>query len=159
MRTGRNSRRQVHTKWREVYQEISSFEDCLQDLREKVRTGADPLSAGRSVAFVYIDLIDRALWLLNYVGAIAFDVFEEEYPLEEKMRRITWVVQIHRTLTDLAHKAVDGFCACFGGEQAIAVQAIVEWIGRQRAETSTDAAQRGIDLLAKIITETSKKKK
>jgi len=127
-------------------------EDCLQYLREKVRTAANPLSAGRSVAFVCIDLIDRARWLSNYVGAIAFDVFEDECPLEEKMPLITWVLQIHQMVSDLTRKAVDGFLACFGGEQAIAVQAVVEWIGSQRAETSTDAAKRGIDLLAKIIT-------
>jgi hypothetical protein len=154
MRTGRNRRRQV----RETHQRILDVEDSLRDLREKVKGGADTLSAARSAAFMYIDLLDRACGLSSYVGAISIEVFEEECPLKEKMPRVTWVLQINRMVTELTCKVVEGFLACFGGEQTIAVQAIVEWIGRQGKETSNDAAQRGIDLLAKILTAESNKR-
>jgi hypothetical protein len=161
MQTGRN--RKPNANWfrefREARKAISDLDDCLRDLSKMARTGADALSAARAAAPLYLDLIRRAFWLFDYIDAIAFDVFEEERPFQEKMRRVTCVLQIESMATGLVAKAVDGWISCFGGKEAIAIQAIAEWIGSQRAAAGapTDAAQIEVDRIMKIIMEKSKK--
>jgi hypothetical protein len=147
---GRRLRPKPSPRSRELLTEIHGLEHRLQDLRKKAR-GADPLSAARSAADVQVDLIESGLMLSRCVDVIAFQIFQEDCSLRERMRRTGCLLgiadRLHRTMT----RTIGGYLACFGGKETMAIQAATEWIKRARESAPSDPAQEEIDRMVKNI--------
>lgn len=84
----RNARANPLPKRDEFFTEISGVDDRLRNLRERARTRVDMLSAASSIAALQVDLIASSLGLLRLVDEIAFQLLEEECPLQERIRRL-----------------------------------------------------------------------
>ncbi len=151
----RNARANPLPKGDEFFTEISGVDDRLRDLRERARTGVDMLSAASSIAALQVDLIASSLRLLRLVDEIAFQLLEEECPLQERIRRLRCLTRMTGRIQGTIIRAIDVYLSCFGGKEAIAIQAIAEWITRLRERSPADAAQ--IDQILKMMIKKSAK--
>jgi hypothetical protein len=151
----RNARANPLPKGDEFFTEISGVDDRLRDLRERARTGVDMLSAANSIAALQVDLIASSLGLLRHVDEIAFQLLEEECPLQERIRRLSCLIRMHSRIQGTILRAFDIYICCLGGKEAIAIQATAEWITRLRERSPADAAQ--IDQILKMMIKKSAK--
>jgi hypothetical protein len=151
----RNARANPLPKWDEFFTEISAVDDRLRDLRERARTGVDMLSAASSFAALQVDLIASSLGLLRPLDELAFQLLVEECPPQERIRRLKCLIRMTNEVQVIVLRASDVYLSCFGGKEAIAIQAIAEWITRLRERSPADAAQ--IDQILKMMIEKSAK--
>ena len=151
----RNARANPLPKRDEFFTEISGVDDRLRDLRERARTGVDVLSAANSIAALQVDLIASGLGLQRHLDELGFQLLQEEWPFQEKVRRLKCLIRMTKQLQVIILSATDVYLSCFGGKEAIAIQAIAEWITRLRERSPADAAQ--IDQILKMMIEKSAK--
>jgi hypothetical protein len=142
-------------KSRELSTEISEVDDRLRDLRKRGRSAADAHSAARFAAEVQVDLIASGLGLQRHLNELAFQLLVEECPLQERIRRLRILIRMTNKVQVITLRATDVYLSCFGGKEAIAIQAIAEWITRLRERSPADAAQ--IDQILKMMIEKSAK--
>jgi hypothetical protein len=128
---------------------MSDVDDRLRALRETARTGAGMLSAASSIASLQVDLIASSFGLLRLLEDLAFQLSQKEYPHQEKIRRLRRLIRFTNKVQGTILRAIDIYLSCFGGKEAIAIQAINDWITRQRERSPADAAQ--IDQIMKFI--------
>src|SRR5580704_203966 len=128
MRTKRNrtANASPSAECRELSAEISVVDDRLLELRDRATTPADALSAGRCVALRYVDLIARSDALLSNFDEIAFDLLGGEYPFDERICQLKWLMRMFQNVQTTNIRALDGYLSCFGGKEAIAIQATAE---------------------------------
>jgi hypothetical protein len=153
----RNARANPLPKGDEFFTEISGVDDRLRDLRERARTGVDMLSAASSIAALQVDLIASSLRLLRLVDEIAFQLLEEQCPLQERIRRLRCLTRMTGRIQGTIFRAIDIYIWCFGGKEAIAIQTTAEWIRRQRARAPAEESGLEIDQILKIMIEKSAK--
>jgi hypothetical protein len=158
MRTKRNTTANASpsAESRDLSAEISVVDDRLQELRDRATTPADALSAGGCVAPRYVDLIARSDALMSKFDEIAFDLLGGECPFEERICQLKYLTRMLQNVQTTYIRALDGYLSCFGGKEAIAIQATTEWIKRERTRAPADAGQREIDpklkgLMEKLI--------
>ena len=142
-------------KCREFSTETSEVDDRLRDLWKRGRSAADAHSAARFAAEVQVDLIASGLGLQRHLDELVFQLLQEEWPFQEKVRRLKCLIRMTKQLQVIILSATDVYLSCFGGKEAIAIQAIAEWITRLRERSPAGAAQ--IDQILKMMIEKSAK--
>jgi hypothetical protein len=134
---------------------MSDLDDCLRALRETAKTGADMPSAARSIAVIQVDLIASSLGLLRYVDELAFQFQEEECSPQERIRRLGCLMRLTGRIQGTILRAIDIYLDCFGGQEAITIQAMAEWFTHLR-ERSPDVAAQVEQILKRMIEKSAK---
>ena len=83
---------------------------------------------------------------------IAFELLGGECPLEERICQLKWLMRLLQNVQTTYIRALNGYLLCFGGKEAIAMQATAEWIKRLGICAPVDVDQRQINpQLGKLI--------
>jgi len=135
---------------------MTDVNNCLRVLRKTAKTGADLHSAARSIAALQVDVIASSFQLLRLVDELAFQLLVEECSPQERIRRLRCLMRMTGRIQGTILRAIDMYIDCLGGQGAITIQAIAEWIKHVRASSTADSAE--VDRIMKAIIEKSTKK-
>lgn len=152
----KDCRSSAYSGFHQQFAEISALNEDVRALREEAKTGADLLTAARSAARVYADLIARGVASLWRVDDLAIQLLRGDYSLWEFSRRTCCVIWLTNMAQNTILSALDGYLSCFGGPKAIAAEATVDWIRRER-EGMSDPAKLEFDHILCLIIESSAK--
>jgi hypothetical protein len=146
-------------EWRDLRAELLAEDECLQNLREKVKQEADAASIARDVAPLYLDLIARLCAFNRQLDvAMGYQLFREDLELQDNVRRARPALRLFEKMVCLMIKAIDGFLRCHGGVNAIGAIAVGEWAGKKSANGPTDSTKtEEVDRMVKIFMERAKK--
>ena len=108
--------------------EFRQMRTHIQELEEKIKSGADSSSIARSVAVLFVQEIGRCKAFLDHFEmAMGHQMFLDNLPLEENARRAKVILRIYSKLMSLLIRATDGVLLCIGGERVIAAESLATW--------------------------------
>ena len=100
----------------------------IEALRSLVETDADVRAIGRAAALVHLDGLNRILvYQQQFDATFGLQFLNSELAPEENLPLISTILRVQRELTEMLLRLLDGFLNCFGGPQAIWLQALDQW--------------------------------
>lgn len=116
--------RQVEPKFRASGKNREIFDEDAKKVPEVTSTG-------RVASHGYIDIVDRASRLLDYIDPVVgeWTVPDAKSTLKEQRDLMNFRLRMTSKLIRIQFAAIDGYLSCFGGREAIAMQVVSECVG------------------------------
>jgi len=109
---------------------FQQVENDLRELRRKIEDGSDPKASPKAAALFCFDTIMRlrSYWD-RFDDAILCELCSPTLPFEKNANRMRKAIPIFRRLCSLLTGQIDGLLKAVGGPDAIAAQALLEFVG------------------------------